>query len=347
MWRSHFKIHSFALDVSEANLRLVQLKKSGSGIKLVSFGQIDLPEGCLVNGQVKDSAKIVSQLKQLIHQVTGQYILTHYVRVCLPEPKSFIKLVELVYPNSPNVEEEISGLISQHFPYNAEEVYWDWQYFKPADKTKILLGVCPKNIIDDYQDILEQAGLYPLSLEIEAEAIVRSIIQTYSSTSGFVLDLGARHSSLIAFTGANVSFTVSLPLSGQKLSVALMKNLKVSAEEAEVIKYRGLLWDRTPDAYHQALEAYFQPLVEQIRRAEKFQQSNFSSLPLPQGLMISGGLSQMPGLIEYLQKNLLQPVVIANPLIKINKVIKNFPLEKSNSYATAIGLALHEYSQDA
>ncbi|MCX6784810.1 MAG: pilus assembly protein PilM [Candidatus Komeilibacteria bacterium] len=310
MWRSHFNIHSFALDISEATLRLVQLKKGASGIRLVSFGEISLPEGVLVNGQIKDNDKVVSHLKELIHRVNGQYILTPYVRACLPEPKSFIKLVDLTYPNSTQVESEISSLISQHFPYNADEVYWDWQYLDSKDKTKILLGVCPKTIIDNYQEVLEQAGLYPLSLEIEAEAIVRSSVPTNSTT----------------------------------LTALLTQALRVKQETAETIKYQGLVANQTPDAYRQILESYFQPLIEHLHKAQKFQEKNFPSLPLPQGVILSGGLSNMPGLVEYLQKNLPQAVVIANPLMKIARVVKDFSLNQANSYATAIGLALHEYN---
>jgi cell division ATPase FtsA len=83
------------------------------------------------------------------------------------------------------------------------------------------------------------AGLFPAALVIEAVAIARSLLpleeaQTTSAT--IIIDIGAARTGLIVFDQGTIQFTVSLPISGHKITATIATSLKLDEAEAEQAK---------------------------------------------------------------------------------------------------------------
>jgi len=91
-------------------------------------------------------------------------------------------------------------------------------------------------------------------------------------------------------------------------------------------------------------------LIEQIKRYLSYYQTHASHehlLPDGKGvakILLCGGGANLKGLPEFLNTYFKIPVEIGNPWINIlpepQKEVLELPLEKSLSYATALGLAL-------
>jgi len=103
------KNNSFGLDISERAFRLVQLKKINKKIKLVSFSYQAVPKGVLKEGKIVDSKKAEVIIDKLINNVTGQKLISKVTNVCLPEQKTFIKLINLDYPEGKNILEVLTN----------------------------------------------------------------------------------------------------------------------------------------------------------------------------------------------------------------------------------------------
>jgi type IV pilus assembly protein PilM len=339
------KHKTFGLDIGEQTLKIVQLKKVKNKAQILTLGSITVPNGVIQNGKIVKIDEFSRLIKELHKKCQGKKILTHYATVSLPEPKTFIKLISLTYPENKNILEEIINESTKHIPYPLEKTYLDWQYVDQKDKTNVLIAVCLKEIVINYQDALTKAGLIPTALEIEAAAICRCLIEYNKPVIAplFILDLGATRTSLIAYQNQTVLFSLSLTFSSDYLTKKITDKLKLSYQEADKAKrICGLNPDKAEGGVKKILESLVDDLARQIREAKYFYHEHFSKENEINQLILTGGGSQLPYLIDYLEKKCQLKISVGDPLINLIKPKPNLLPTDLQSYTTALGLALRD-----
>jgi len=337
---------SFGLDISERAFRAVQLKKIGSQIKLVSYHELPVAKGIIKEGKIVAKDHALELLKQLLHEVKGQKIFTKMVTACLPEEKTFIKLIKLAYPEGKNLLEEIAEEAKKHIPYALADVYLDWQYVDKRDLSQILIGVCPKEIVENYQEFLIAAKLIPQALEIEPTAVTRSLfsLKDKSTEPLMILDLGNSRSNLIIYANGVIPFTLPLDFSSDDLKENLKKQLKLTETEADLaLSACGFDASKAQGYLTKLLEPEIKKLGQHIREAKYFYQEHFHETAEIKELYLTGSGSVMPSLSRSLEPEVKTPVKEGNPLINLNLGHLNLEPGASQSYNTAIGLALRSF----
>jgi type IV pilus assembly protein PilM len=255
-------------------------------------------------------------------------------------------------------ENEIRGAVSfeaeNYVPLPLESVYLDFQIIPlfsgcKVDHADVLIAALPKETVNPYVSCLKAAGLKPMALEIESQAISRSLVQ--GETSEFpvlLIDFGALRTSFIIFAGHSIRFTTSIKVSSQILTESLAKNLEIETEEAEKIKIQQGLGEKDSKVF-KALIPCLTDLSEQIKKYLHYYDTHIFHDHLPpenkmvKKIIISGGGANLKGLPEFLASELNLPVLMANPWININngKTKKEIlPKEKALGFTTALGLAL-------
>jgi type IV pilus assembly protein PilM len=290
-------------------------------------------------------------------------VKTKYVVACLPEEKAFLQVIKMPIMSEEDLKSAIVFEAENYIPLPVNEVYLDCEIVPPVynhlKHLDVLLAAIPKKTVDPYLRVLKKAGLKPIAFEIESLATARALIENQTTTYPvLIIDLGATRTSFIIFAGKSVRFTTSIPVSGIHFTELIAKSLKISFEEAEILKtlhglQEGLkiklgektALEKTKGKIFEALIPALVDLVQQIKKYIDYYQTHayFSGLP-PSGkkiqkIILSGGGANLKGLKEFLELELKIPVEIGNPWINVGEV-KNFPKEKSLSFATAIGLAL-------
>ena len=338
----------FGLDISDRALRLIQLKKKGKKTVLSSYNEIVIPEGIITNGVIIDENNLIKLLHQLITTVKGDKINTKKVISVLPETKTFIKVIEITPIEKEEVATTIEKEIKNHIPLSPEEIYFDWQILKTAkNSTKVLIGAAPRNIVDSYVDLLGKSNLTPYVLEIEAAAIIRSLIAKNDNKSKIIIDFGAARTGLIIYDQGTVQFTISLPTSGNKITTEIAKTLKIEAEKAEKAKIVcGLDPNKCEGALLKVLMSSINILASQIKKAMVFYKTNFPNRKSIEEIILCGGGANFSNINKVLQEKLNMPVRLGNPLTNSTQKKKlAIPNNKLNSHATAIGLALRAFEK--
>lgn len=336
---------AIGLDISARYLRLAQIKKRSGKPCLVSMAELELPEGIIKNGQFQDIRQSAEQIKKLVKKNIGQKIYGRYCVACLPEQETFIKIIDLP-AISGDTNQAVIDEAKKHIPYPLEKAYLDWSYINNRDTTKVVIAVCPKEIVENYQTVLNQAGLSPIALEIEAVAIARSLfpLNKIISAPVIIVDLGANRTGLIIYEQDYIPFSLSLKISSDDLTEKLRANLNLTPEQAKQAKEKiGLDPDKAQGGVLTILKDQINELAEEIREAKYFYYEHCASKETIKQIYLTGGGANMKNLPAILSDLTKLEVVIGNPLVNLGLGPVELPESKSLSFATAIGLALRSY----
>lgn len=343
--------NTFGLDISDGAIRAVKLHKNGKQITIESFGESILPAGWLVNGEIKQPEKVTALIQKLLRQTEGKKISTKNAIAVLPEQKTFIKVVKIAVQPNHNIEELITEAIKNYIPLDREEIYLDWQIIaKSQGIVKVLIGAAPKKIVDAYTSLLEASDLIPHALEIEAAALTRSLL-TEKSPQGakVIIDIGAVRTGLVLYGQGTIQFTMSLPISGNKITETVAKTLNLDLKKAEQAKIIcGLDKSKCEGALLTILTLAINQLVVQIKKGIAFYQSNDPAAEPINEVILCGGGANFSEIDRVLAEKLQLPVRIGDPLLHISKRSKvKIEKNKALSYSTAIGLALRAFQKES
>ncbi len=334
---------AFGLDISDRDLRLIQLARHGQKITVHSYNELALSPDCIKNGEIINQKSFIVALKKITSSSLGSRSLSEKVIAVLPEEKTFLKVISLP-DGDQDIESGIKENLPLHIPINLDDSYFDFQILDDkGDSKSVLVGTAPKITVDSYTEALKRSGLLPVAMEIEATAISRCLINSpVANKQQIIIDLGANRTGLFLYENGVVKFTVSLDISGNQITEEISQKMTLDIEEAEKAKnIYGLDQDQAHGAIFEIITTHIDKLIEQIKRAIIFYESNFSAKSDIEKIILCGGGANILNLAPLLSQKLNLKVEISDPWIKISNPDANyFSPAKSQSFTTALGLAL-------
>lgn len=121
--------NAFGLDIGDRTFKIVQVVRaaSGHGYRITAWNTIDVPEGVMEGGDIKDMAAADVLLKKLVSTCKGR-LRGGAVVACLPEAKTFIKIISVPLDTGESgLREAVAREIEQNIPLPEDELYSDWQ----------------------------------------------------------------------------------------------------------------------------------------------------------------------------------------------------------------------------
>jgi len=351
---------AFGLDINDSSLKIVKLRKGSGGFALVSFNETKIAPDIIEEGVIKDEAALAKIIKSACDTVKGKKLGTKYVIASLPEEKSFLQVIQMPKMSQEELNLSVPLEAENYVPMPIDNVYLDFQVIKPIkdylNNIEVLIVAIPKKIVDSYVSCFKKAGLVPLALEIESEAISRALIKKETGMSpSIMVDFGENDADFIVFSGSSIRFTSSIPISSKSLTEAVSQSLKISFKEAEELKIEYGLLGKKSKGHSKSAEKLpdimgpiLKNLAEQIKKYLNFYRDHSSYEYLlsdgkAEKIFFCGGGSELKGFTDFMYKELNIPVELGDPLVnfqskKPKSIIKNGLL----SYTSVIGLALRQ-----
>lgn len=343
----------FGLDISESSLKIVKLTKKRGFFKINYFIETDLPQGIISGGVIKDEEALAKIIKSLCKSAKHKGLNTKYVIATLPEEKSFLEVIQIPRMNEKELQSAILFEAENYVPLPIDKLYLDYkvinQEVKNLNHIDVLIVAMPKITIDSYSSCLKKAGLIPTVLEVESQSLVRSLVKNEkTSTSLVLIDFGKDDTDFIIFSGDSIRFTCSIPISSQQITDAIAKNMNVDLTVAEKLKINFDLSKKNDSQESQkiaeSIEVVLNALSEEIKKYLDFHREHtLDEISDGEKIILSGGGSELEGIVDFLFQKLKIPVEFANPWVNIpikgrKKIILSG--KKSLSFSKALGLAL-------
>jgi type IV pilus assembly protein PilM len=343
---------AFGLDIGDLSIKLVQLERRSSFLHPVSYQikeirGIDLLPGYIVDGELQQPEMVRKKILMLLgKEGKNKPLPTPWVVANLPEPKTFLKLIEIGVAPEQLTDEDVKYQAKKHLPLDIGDTYLDWQIVGTKNQnTQILLGVVSKVIADSYTYLLESVGLNIMALEIEALSIARAMItadKTYEGEARLILDIGAVRSSLIVYDHNAIQFSTKLNFSGNLIDTALTQKLKIPSRQAEELKIKnGLSYDNKFPSYFKTVHELTDQLISDLKKNIHFYSEHFTGANPITHITLCGGSS----LLKKLSTEISQKLKITTALGHPWKNLFNQQLTKAEPatglpLAAAIGLSL-------
>lgn len=324
----------FGIDISDRSIKAAEIKKSDQKYTLVSYAHIDLPQGTVEDGLIHDEEKLVQALSELVINARPSFS-SKTVAISLPESRTMRYLFS--FPKQfkeSEIREAVPFEAEKVMPFDTTNAYWDFQLLgEEKGKQLVLYATAPQKLMAQYIHALSQAKLQLKMVTLEAQSLAASLISEYNKDSLIVLlDIGARTSTITIADQLGIRFTLSVSVAGNHFTQAVSKNLSISEEEA------GRKREQNGPASQEISNA-ISPLLKRIATETK---KAISFVEQKTGKKISkvilcGGSSLMPGMLEFMQKSIEHTVTVGNPLTKI---VSSKKLEKPLLYGTVFGSAI-------
>lgn len=340
----------FGLDISTLSLKLIYFKKKNGQYKLTSYGKKDIPKGIIKDGQITNQEKLASIIKDAMKEINGESLHTKYVSCSLPEEKSFIRVLQMPKMTKEELENAVKWEAEANIPLPIDKVYLNWQIVSQTVKDKkmeVIIAASPKNLVDSYLEALQKADLFPVSMEMESIATIKSIIsQKNLEKTRMIIDIGATRTSLMIVANYAPRFTTNLPIFGQTFDEELIKKLQLkSLKVAEKVKLENGFKKDNKKVFA-VMNAVGEELKNEIERHIVFCQGELGLCQAVDDIILVGGVSQLKGIVPFLTIKMKRKVSLGDPWVNVgivdskNKKIPMLSKLNSSLYATAIGLAM-------
>ncbi|MCH7541979.1 type IV pilus assembly protein PilM [Patescibacteria group bacterium] len=335
----------FGLDIGTYSIKAVQFSGSAEKPVFIAAGQVRTPPKKQNVDAQKSNSEIANAIKTLHKEA---HMSTNKVITAFPESQIFTRVVEMPQLSSSELKKAINWEAEQYVPIPINEVKLDWQILgdsKTTGKVEVLLIAAPINLINQYMDILKQAGLSPLSLETEITAVSRSLVQRIEGApTTMVISIGASTTDLSIIEDRRISFTRSIASGGLALARGVAQELGFETDQAiEYMKTYGLDPTSLEGKIMQAIKPVFDIIVNEVKRSLAFYATKHPESQVKR-VIVTGGTAKLPGLVVYLAEALGLEVQVGNPWegISMPSQIAKKLTEDATSYAVAVGLALKQ-----
>jgi len=339
------------LDIGTSAIRASQVTVgAGSRPILESFGQVGLPPGSVVGGEIRDRGEIAKALRRLWRE--GGFS-ERKVILGLAGLRAITREIDVPPIPPDELDDALRFQADEVIPFPMEQTLISSKVmaqFTDADgapQLRVLMAVAHRELVDSAVAALQEADLEPIGIDLNTAALARAFYDpSFTAGPEAVVSVGAGLTMVVIHQAGQLQFVRTIDIGGQSVTQSVASALDLPAADAEAVKRRlgdpGVHDSRAEDAARSVVEE----LVGEVHNSIRF----FSSLPgrsAPARMLVTGAGSRTAGLMSRLQEGLDVPVLPASPLSMLDNQLPVSPEEAAvidPVLAVSVGLALPDPS---
>ena len=340
------------LDIGTSAVRAVELTiDNGSRPVLEAFGQVGLPTGSVVDGEIRDRSQVVQALQRIWRE--GGFKQRKVV-LGVAGLRAITREVDMPPLPPDELDEAVRFQADQVVPFPMDQTMISSKViaqFADADGTqqiRVLVAAAHRELVDGVVEAVKEAGLEPVGIDLDTAALARALHDpTFGDGAEVVVSVGAGLTLVVVHRGGQLQFVRTIDLGGESITRAIAGALDVPPIDAEQIK-RELGGPNAHDyRAENATRTAVGDLVGEIHNSIRF----YSTQPgrtAPTRVLVTGAGARVAGFMDQLQQGLDVPVLPASPLSGIDTSNLGISPEQIASIdatlAVPVGLALPDPS---
>jgi type IV pilus assembly protein PilM len=340
------------LDVGSSMIKAVELSPKGrsGGFELTHLGVASVPSEAIVQGAFLNASAITESIKEAIDN--GK-IRTKNVAAAVSGHSVIVKKVSLPAMTREELDEQIRWEAEQYIPFDVNEVNLDFQILGGGNddgQMEVLLVAAKKDLIDDYVQVIHEAGLVPVAIDVAAFAVENAYEANYDASGGktiALVNVGAQVVNINIVSNGVPCFTRDITTAGNQYTEEIQKALSISFSEAERIKLGGRRTDSqdvVPQEVEQAVQSVTETVIGEISRSLDFYGATSADSRIER-VYLAGGASKVSGFAKAFHDRTGLPVAAMNPLARMipsNRFEAEHLDDLAPALGVAVGLALRE-----
>ncbi len=337
------------LDIGTSAVRAAELDISHTHPILLTYGQVGLPPGSLVEGEIRDGSSVTEAIKKLWEN--GQFSGSSVI-VGIAGLRAITREIDLPFVPDNEVDSAVRFQSEEVIPFPPDQTILSSQiladYTSPeGDKMRrVLVAAAHTDLVNGVIDTVEKAGLTVVGVDLISSALVRAIGgHAESEQPEAIVSVGAGLTVVVVHQKGRPQFVRTIGSGGNATTAAISGALDVPLPDAEGLKRRLSEDDPQLLTARRAAQTSMTELVGEIRNSIQY----FASLPgrLPVSrVLVTGGGSALYGLLPMLEDQVKLPVLPVSPLARLNLSKLALTDAQMNDVgpvlSTPIGLALPE-----
>ncbi|MDR3710427.1 MAG: type IV pilus assembly protein PilM [Capsulimonadaceae bacterium] len=373
------------VDIGSRLIKVVLAEPSSAGRwKVTRASSCTTPAEAVKDGIIVERHAAADALRSLL-SICGLSHATGAV-AAVAGPGVMVRHVQLPKMSEATLRKSVRYEAAKYISASVDDCCIEFEILGPAvgsdDKMDVMLVAVPQEMINSRLETLELADLEPISMELEAFAVQRALIDSSPTRPGegaslAVLSMGASFSELNIVANGYHALSRNIAIAGNQFTNALKSESKCTWEEAEQIKSTAdmsalLNPEADPEATKVArcVQPVLDEVMREVRRSTNFfrSQVNEGSIGLPSQviaesapghgvglanisrLIVTGGSASLMGLERYMSARLGMPVEIWNAFDNPRLDTITLPpdvVEREHSiFSQCLGLALKESFSD-
>lgn len=331
------------LDIGSNSIKLIQMQQTKKGWRLLNLGIIQLPPEAIVDGSIIDSMTVMSAVKDLVVQ---QGIKTKNCVSALTGHSVIIKKVNLPVMTEAELGESIQWEAEQYIPFPITDVNIDFQILgadtEGRGQMEVMLVAVKKDVINDYTNVIKEAGLLPVIVDVDSFALENMFEMNYSIAPNeniAIVNIGATITSINVLRSDVTIFTRAIPLGGNQFTEEIQKAIGISFKDAEAIKLGGEVSGIDAGGVPQVIERISGNIAIEVKRSIDFFLGGAPGMFISK-IYLSGGCTKTKGLPAIIQERTAIPIEMVNPFTNVEVSPKKFAPDYIKDIAPYFGVGV-------
>ena len=338
------------LDIGDSSIKVIELKENKGGWQVCKLGWEPLSSEAIVDGAIMDSQLVSEIIQRLFERCRIKTSST--VATALSGHSVIVKRISLPVMSDAELAESIRWEAEQYIPFDIEDVNLDYLILEGSSlagegNMDVLLAAAKKEKINDYINVITQAGLTASTVDIAAFAMQNAFEANYDFEPDQVIalvDVGAAVSSITVLYGGTSVYWRDINIGGNQYTDAIQKEMNLSGEQAEQVKRGEEIEGIQYEQVLPILSSVSDDIGKEIQKTLDFFKQISATDRLLDRAYLCGGASQVQHMKEALSERLDAEVEMLNPFRKVAPAGREATPELINEMmptaSVAVGLGL-------
>lgn len=356
---------AIGVDIGNYSVKIVHLKNFANKWSLQSYASEMIYLGQDTPGTGTGSADkrqmAVNAIKKLLSQ---NKIMVKYAATSVSGNSVIVRYVK--FPKMPyqQLAKTIPVEAEAYIPFAIQDVNIAFQILGDvvedgATNMETLIVATKKEVIQNKIDILVEAGLVPVVVDVDSFAVENAIavnVPENEKAAAIIVNSGVSTTNISVIEGGKSRVVRDVFIAGDTFTKSIQRNMQINWKQAEEYKIKFGIGESAANELeppkgdteqikaqvHSALTSALKELIVEIQRSIDYYQTQGQVDKRIEKIYLCGGGMMIKNVDTYLQAQMRLPVELFNPFKKLSAETAGMKLSQ---YAVAVGLATR-YKKD-